>query len=69
VALDACRAILVDDAWNEEAVLLGMRACLALNDRPTALRLYRSLEAALRHELGLSPRPDLRALADSLSNT
>jgi DNA-binding SARP family transcriptional activator len=65
--LAACRAVLVDDAWNEEAVLLGMRACLALNDRPAAMRLYRELEAALRLELGLSPRPDVRALAETLS--
>jgi DNA-binding SARP family transcriptional activator len=56
-ALDACRTVLVDDAWNEEAVLLGMRACLALNDRPAAMRLYRGLEAALRLELGLAPPP------------
>jgi DNA-binding SARP family transcriptional activator len=67
-ALGACREVLVDDAWNEEAVLLGMRACLALHDRPAALRLYRDLEAALRLELGLAPRPDLRALAESLAN-
>jgi LuxR family maltose regulon positive regulatory protein len=67
-ALDICRRILGREPWLEEAVSIGMRACLALNDRPGALRLYRALETTLRQDLGLSPRDDLKALAASLKN-
>ena len=65
-ALDVCRRIVGREPWLEEAVWIGMRACLALNDRPGALRLYRTLETNLRQELGISPRDDLQSLAQSL---
>ncbi len=65
-ALDACRAILASDPWREAAVLVGMKACLALNDRPSALRLYRDLEQALRTDLQIAPRADLQALAAAI---
>ncbi|MGH2543565.1 MAG: AfsR/SARP family transcriptional regulator, partial [Ardenticatenaceae bacterium] len=61
-----CRRLLEKDPWHEDAVLLGMRACLALNDRPSALRLYRDLEGTLHEELNLPPRADLKALAEAL---
>lgn len=61
-ALDACRRILAVDAWQEEAVRLGMLACLSLNDRAGALRLYRDLERTLREDLGVAPQADLRKL-------
>lgn len=65
-ALDAIRRILAREPWQEEAALVGMRACLTLNNRPGALRLYRDLRDSLRRELDISPRADLTALADSL---
>ncbi len=65
-ALDACHRILAREPWQEDAVLVGMRACLALNDRPAALRLYGDLKHILRRDLELAPRADLTALADSL---
>lgn len=65
-ALAHCRAVLAADPWREDAVLAGMTACLALDDRPAALRLYRDLENALRDEFGIAPRADLRQLAESL---
>jgi hypothetical protein len=43
-----------------------MRACVALDDRPAAMRLYHDLEQRLRTDLQLSPRPDLQSLAVSL---
>lgn len=67
-ALDTCRKILADDPWREEAALLGMRAALALDNRPTALKLYRALERALRDEFDIAPREDVAALARSISD-
>ncbi len=66
-ALDLSRRILQREPWLEDAVLIGMRACIAMNDRPNALLLYRSLENALRQELGILPRQDLRDLATLLT--
>jgi DNA-binding SARP family transcriptional activator len=65
-ALDLCRKIAATDPWNEAAVLLGMQACVALDDRPGALGLYKNLEHALRVDLQISPRKDVEALAVSL---
>lgn len=65
-ALDCCRQVLERDPWSEDAVLVGMHAHLALNNRPGALRLYRTLERTLVNELGLEPREDLQALVASL---
>jgi DNA-binding SARP family transcriptional activator len=65
-ALEAARRALAADPWREDAALLGMRACLALDDRPGALRLYRELERQLRDDLDLAPRADVRALAEAL---
>ena len=65
-ALDLCYRILEIERWQEDAVLIGMRACLAFNDRAGALRLYRELERALREELDTSPQAPLRELYESL---
>lgn len=65
-ALDTCQRLIERDSYEEDAVLVGMRACLALNDRPGALRLYRQMEHTLKQEMDLKPRADLTALADSL---
>ncbi len=65
-ALDNCRRLLAADPWREDAALTGMQACLALGDRPGALRLYLDLEQALQADLQLAPRADLQSLAASL---
>lgn len=65
-ALDACTRILEHDAWNEEAALLGMQACLALGDRSRAIEIYRQVERILREELSVTPQPALRRLFESL---
>jgi DNA-binding SARP family transcriptional activator len=66
-ALDTCLRLLALEPWHEQAVLLGMRACLALHDRAGALRLYHNLEQALRTELGITPCEELQALYRSLA--
>jgi DNA-binding SARP family transcriptional activator len=66
-ALDACRRLLALEPWHEEAVLLGMRACVALNDLPGARRLYLALEKALREDLGTAPQKELQAFYRSLT--
>lgn len=68
-ALAAARRVLAIEPWHENAVLAGMKACQALGDRTTALRLYRDLEQALRQDLGITPQADLRALYESLRRT
>ena len=65
-ALENCRQVLAADPWREDAVLTAMRACVALGDRPGALRRFHDLEQALRTDLQLAPRADLRALAADL---
>ncbi|MGC8958600.1 MAG: BTAD domain-containing putative transcriptional regulator [Chloroflexia bacterium] len=66
-ALDACRRLLALEPWHEEAVLLGMRACVALNDLAGARRLYLALEKALREDLGTAPQEELQTLYRSLT--
>jgi len=61
-ALDCCLRILEADPWQEDAVLLGMQAYLALGDRASALRLYKDLERTLREELNTAPQPSLQRL-------
>ncbi|MBN1180201.1 MAG: tetratricopeptide repeat protein [Anaerolineae bacterium] len=65
-ALASARRVLGVDPWQENAVLVGMRACLALEDRVGALRLYRDLEQALRQDLGVAPQVELQELYQSL---
>ena len=65
-ALEACRRMLAIEPWYEETVLIGMRACLALNDRTGALRLYCNLERILREDLGAAPQPELQQFYDKL---
>ncbi|MCD6290357.1 MAG: tetratricopeptide repeat protein [Anaerolineae bacterium] len=67
-ALDACHTILAREPWQEQAVLLGMRACMALGDRAGALRLYVALERCLREELGIAPVQELQALYQALKD-
>jgi DNA-binding SARP family transcriptional activator/tetratricopeptide (TPR) repeat protein len=65
-ALECCMDVLKRDPWNEDAVLWGMKACLALNDAPRAMRLYVNLERTLQKELGITPRSDLRELVQQI---
>jgi len=68
-ALEACWRLLALEPWHEEAVLLGMRACVALNDLPGARRLYLALEKALREDLGTVPQEEIQAFYRSLTPT
>lgn len=65
-ALAACQRLLPENPWCEPAVLLAMQACLQLNDRPRALRLYRQLETRLKDELQILPAAELQELYRSL---
>lgn len=65
-SINCVRSILHVDAWNEDAVLIGMQAYTGLQNIPHALQLYKELEHTLRKELEISPRSDLRDLANSL---
>jgi DNA-binding SARP family transcriptional activator len=64
--LECSRRIMQIDAWNEDAVLLGMKAYIHMRDIPRAMRLYKDLESTLQKELDLAPRADLRALVKEL---
>jgi DNA-binding SARP family transcriptional activator len=66
ITLQACQRALILEPWQEEAVLLGMQACMALNDRSGALRLYRKLERNLREELDVAPQEAVQAYYRSL---
>ena len=64
--LEICRRILALEPWQEETVLLAMRASVALNDRAGALRLYRELERSLAEAFGIEPQAELRQFYRSL---
>ncbi len=66
-ALDACWQLLALEPWHEPATLLGMRACVALNDIAAARRLYLRLEKTLSEELHTAPQAELRAYYRSLT--
>jgi DNA-binding SARP family transcriptional activator len=65
-ALEACQRILAEDPWQERAVLLGMNACIQMEDRAGALKLYRDLERRLGEELGVGPQLELIQLFETL---
>lgn len=60
--LELCRRELLHNAWQEQAVELGMRAALVLGDRMAAIKLYQRLEKVLEKELGLAPQKELQLL-------
>ncbi len=66
--LAACYRALEIDSWQEEAVWLGMQACLALHDRAGAIRLYQTLERTLRQELNTTPAAPLRRLYEQCTS-
>ncbi len=61
-ALELIEQLLALEPWHEQAVLVGMQASVALNDRPRALRHYRALEKELRQELDTAPAAELQTL-------
>jgi DNA-binding SARP family transcriptional activator len=65
-ALEACRRVLEIESWQENAVLIGMQACLTLNNRAGALRLYLALERTLREDLDIVPQESLQRLYQTL---
>lgn len=67
-ALDCTRQVLKQDPWNEDAVLLAMQVYMELGAAPHAMRIYQKLETDLKTDLDLSPRADLRSLADYIRN-
>jgi len=60
--LELAQRALLQNAWQEQAVELGMRAALALGDRGGALKLYKRLEKNLDHDLGIAPQIQLQQL-------
>jgi DNA-binding SARP family transcriptional activator len=64
--VNCCRQVMQVDAWNEEAVLLAMRAYTGLQDVPHALQIYKQLEKTLKNELEILPRSDIRDFARTL---
>jgi DNA-binding SARP family transcriptional activator len=64
--LDLVRRVLLHNAWQEQAVGLGMRAAVQLGNRSTALRMYQRLESVLAKDLGIAPQEDLQQLYKSL---
>jgi len=64
--VNCCRQILHADSWNEDAVLLAMKAYAGMQNTPHALQIYLNLEKTLQEELGIIPRSDLRDLAVQL---
>jgi len=65
-ALAASRRALSLEPWQEEAAFLAMQACVRINDRIGAIRLYRQLARSLQEELGIEPQAKLRRLYESL---
>jgi hypothetical protein len=43
-----------------------MKSCIRLRDIPRAMRIYMDLERTLHTELKISPREDIRLLANQL---
>lgn len=64
--LAVCDTVLQWEPWQEEAVLLGMKACIAQNDRAGAIRLYLALKKRLQSDLGIEPQASLQTLYQSL---
>lgn len=63
-ALAYCRQAIAADPLAEGPYLQAMRLLELQGDRAGALRLYQSLEKALREELGLEPSAEAKALLE-----
>ncbi len=66
-ALELAQRALAQEPWEERAVLIGMQACVGLNDRARALRLYRDLERTLEEDLAVAPGQEVEDLYRSLT--
>jgi len=61
-ALELARKALAQEPWQEQAVHIGMEACILLHDRAGALRLYQTLARRLATDLGIEPEAELKEL-------
>lgn len=59
-SLNLANRALLHNPWQEQAVLLGMRSAMEMNDRATAIKLYQRLEKTIAKELGIAPQKDLQ---------
>lgn len=62
VCLELAQRAILQNAWQEHAVALGMQAALQIDDRVTAVKLYQRLEKKLSHDLGVAPQSQLQLL-------
>ena len=60
--LELAQRAILQNAWQEQAVALGMHAALQMDDRVTAIKLYQRLEKKLNHDLGVAPQNQLQLL-------
>jgi len=64
--LELAQRALQQNAWQEQAVELGMRALFALGDRSGAIKLYKKLEKQLERDLGIAPQNELQHLYNQI---
>ncbi|RMF36182.1 MAG: hypothetical protein D6759_03880, partial [Chloroflexi bacterium] len=65
-AIETARRVLAVDPWDEDSVLLLMRAYKAQGHPAAALRVYETFRERLKREINLSPREELTALYNAL---
>jgi len=61
-AISTAETVLAHDPWDEEAVLIIMKAFAAKGNVSAALRTYEALRERLQHDLNLHPGEELTAL-------
>lgn len=65
-ALEYCRRLIALEPWHEQAVMLGMQACLGLSNRSAARRMYHNLTKTLQRDLNSVPSEEIQAYYRSL---
>lgn len=65
-ALDYCRRLIALEPWHEQAVILGMQACIGLGNRSAARRMYQNLTKTLQRDLNSVPSEEIQAYYHSL---
>lgn len=65
-ALEYCRRLIALEPWHEQAVMLGMQACLGLGNRSAARRIYQNLTKTLQRDLSSVPSEEIQAYYQSL---
>ncbi|NTU75571.1 MAG: hypothetical protein HGA86_05565, partial [Anaerolineaceae bacterium] len=58
--LSCCQQVFRIDRWNEDAVLLAMKAYVDMHNIPHAVILYNNLKKSLWEELQLQPRKEIQ---------